>query len=255
MKERSLRRITETLESGEIPIWRHPEWAERFPWLVQGTTGRDGRDDETGFGLFGATPVGVSLDRWRRLRAATSLPTAVHSRQVHGARVDEWRTALPAGLVITEGADAHVTRCAGILLTISVADCVPVFLVAGEVRAVAVAHAGWRGVAGGAVDEALGALVGLGASVEEILVHCGPAICGECYEVGPEVHQAVCPGSGPAVKAPIDLRAAIADRVFRAGVREERFTVSTHCTLCGSGFFSHRGGSAGRQLGILGIRR
>lgn len=246
--------VTEVLEPGEIPLWRHPEWVERFPWLVQGVTGRDGPGDETGFGLFGPTPVGVALDRWRRLRATTALPAAVHSRQVHGDHVEEWPLPLPSGLMVTEGADAHVTRQPGILLTVSVADCVPVFLVAGSPRAVAMVHAGWRGVAAGVFERAFAALVGMGAIPSEVHAHCGPAICGECYEVGPEVHEAVRPGPGVFVKAPIDLRAALAQRAADVGMSRARFTTSTHCTLHGSEFFSHRGGSTGRQVGVIGIR-
>ena len=83
--------------------------------------------------------------------------------------------------------------------------------------------------------------------------HLGPAICGACYEVGPEVHEAL--GQPPPTdNAPIDLRAVQAHQLIEAGVAPERITVSAHCTRCGTGFFSHRAGDAGRQLGVLGIR-
>jgi YfiH family protein len=140
------------------------------------------------------------------------------------------------------------------LLTVSAADCVPVFLVAENSRIVAVAHAGWRGVAGGMVENALAAMLAHDARLEEVRVHCGPSICGRCYEVGPEVHQAIHLSGGPFVKAPIDLRAAIAIRFVDAGVRPERITLSSHCTYCGGDFFSHRRGSEGRQVGVLGVR-
>jgi copper oxidase (laccase) domain-containing protein len=54
---------------------------------------------------------------------------------------------------------------------------------------------------------------------------------------------------------PIDLRAAIAERAAAAGLDLERVTLSGHCTRCGPGaFFSHRAGSAARQMGVLGVR-
>lgn len=252
----TIRRVAEVLDPGDIPLWRHPEWADRFPWLTQGTTG-SGRSPETiDFGLFGESPVGAAVDRWRRLRETTRFPTAVHSRQVHGARVATWGEGLPEGLVVTEGTDAHVTGVPGVLVTVSVADCVPVFLVRESERAVAIVHAGWRGVAAGVFEAALENLAPAGSATEDVWVHCGPAICGVCYEVGPEVHEAVWPGiAPPAGKLPIDLAAAVGERAAAAGIAPARVTVSSHCTRCGEGrFFSHRGGSSGRQMGVIGVR-
>jgi copper oxidase (laccase) domain-containing protein len=75
--------------------------------------------------------------------------------------------------------------------------------------------------------------------------------------VGPEVHAAIHPDrEPPAAPTPIDVRAAIAGRALRLGLRPGHVTVSTHCTRCGPpDFFSHRGGSSARQMGVLGIRR
>jgi hypothetical protein len=159
-------------------------------------------------------------------------------------------------MVVTDGSDAHTTRLAGILLTISVADCVPVFMVAETEGTVGIAHAGWRGVAAGVVENALANLTSGGAALDGLWLHCGPAICGDCYEVGPEVHEAVRPGEPPPpAKTPIDLPAAIAERAHRAGISPEKLTVSSHCTLCGpADFFSHRGGSPARQIAVIGIR-
>ena len=93
-----------------------------------------------------------------------------------------------------------------------------------------------------------------GSRTGEIFMHCGPAICGECYEVGPEVHLAVHPARpSPAARAPIDLRGALAGRGIAAGLSAIRVTISAHCSRCGPGaFFSHRAGSVGRQMGVLG---
>ncbi|MDQ3388842.1 MAG: laccase domain-containing protein, partial [Gemmatimonadota bacterium] len=58
----------------------------------------------------------------------------------------------------------------------------------------------------------------------------------------------------PSSPSPIDLRAAIAARAARLGILPERITLSAHCTRCGEGeFFSHRGGSEARQMGVLGV--
>ena len=254
-----VRRVRETRADGAVPVHVHPEWARAFPWLVQGTTGAgaagdgDGLDDGLGdgfdLGLFGDTPVGTTLGRWRALREALGVPTAVHSRQVHGREIRIHDDPGP-GLVVGEGDDGHLTDRPGVLLTVSVADCVPISLVDPERRRIALLHGGWRGTAAGILGRGLDAL---GAAPGTVRVHLGPAICGRCYEVGPEVHEAL--GlPRPPTNTPVDVRAVQARQAVAAGVPADRVTVSEHCTRCGTGFFSHRGGSGGRQMGLLALR-
>lgn len=52
-----------------VPLRTNPEWRERFPWLVQGTTWR-GEGEPFDLGVSGGQPIGRTLDRWRRLREA-----------------------------------------------------------------------------------------------------------------------------------------------------------------------------------------
>lgn len=235
-----------------MPLWVHPEWEQRFPWLVQGTTG-------SGFdlGLFGEQPVGATLGRWRALRSMAGMHASVHSRQVHGAHLAVHGIDGLSGMLVMEGVDGHLSDRPGLLLAVSVADCVPVSLVHPGRRAIALVHAGWRGTAAGIVVRALERLQQVyGAAAGDLWLHCGPAICGDCYEVGPEVHAALWPEqTPPAEPTPIDVRAVIADQVTSAGIYPERMSLSAHCTRCGPGaFFSHRAGSAGRQMGVLGVR-
>lgn len=245
-----VRRVREPQSTG-VPLHRHPDWERDQPWLVQGTTGRGDGEEPFDLGLWGDGPVGATLGRWRELRAALGIPAAVHALQVHGTRIHHHDTTPAEGLLVMEGLDGHITARPGLLLTVSVADCVPVFLVAPEERRVAMLHAGWRGTAAGMVPAGIQRLAA--GRPETLLVHLGPAICGECYEVGPEVHEAL--GlERPAGNRPVDVRAVQARQAVAAGVPAERVSVSEHCTRCGTGFFSHRGGSAGRQMGVLGIR-
>ncbi|MGH7459047.1 MAG: polyphenol oxidase family protein [Longimicrobiaceae bacterium] len=243
--------VFEELAGGSgVPLWVHPEWAERFPGVVQGTTGRGGEEAPFDLGLWGAQPAGEALGNWRRLLEHTGAAGALHSRQQHGVRLRINKPPSLDGLLVVEGYDGHLTGVAGVLLTVSVADCVPVFLAGDQPGAVGVLHVGWRGVAGGMVE------VGIRRMRGPVRLHCGPAICGRCYEVGPEVHRAVHPDRpAPAGPLPIDLRAAIHQRALRAGVPAGRLTLSGHCTLCGpGGFFSHRRGDRERQLGVIGLR-
>lgn len=243
--------VRERRIDGAVPLFVHEEWAARFPFLVQGTTA--GGADDADLGLFRDAPVGAVMERWRRLRTATGSATAVHARQVHGARVLA-HGPLPAGLVIGEDADGHATREPGLLLTISVADCVPVTLVCPEPRAVAMLHAGWRGAAAGVLEAGIAALQAYGVGAGSLWVHLGPAICGRCYEVGPEVFAALGVAPVPADRR-LDLRSVLAARAAAAGVPAAQISSSAWCTRCDAGaFFSHRGGSSGRQLGIAALR-
>jgi copper oxidase (laccase) domain-containing protein len=116
-------------------------------------------------------------------------------------------------------------------------------------------HAGWRGTTIGVLERGVDLITEeFGTLPDDLHLHLGPAICGECYEVGAEVHLALgFPDPGEA--SPVDLRAYLALRAVEVGIAEARMTQSSWCTLCdGSPFFSHRRGDSARQVGFLGIR-
>lgn len=237
---------------GPVPVFTHPDWAGRFPWLVQGITGREGEFD---LRLFGDIPSGTLVERWLRLRQAVGCDGAVHARQVHGSDVLAHPAPLP-GLLVAERFDGHATQAAGLLLTVSVADCVPISLMDPERRAIALLHGGWRGIAAGILERGIETLRRLaGSAPADLYMHTGPAICGECYEVGPEVFTAL-RLEAPDAPTPVDLRGVLARRAARAGIPAGQTSTSAFCTRCGgSPFFSHRGGHAGRQMALLAIRR
>ena len=247
-------RVTEALDA-HVPALVHPGWRSEFPWLVQGTTTRGDVDRPFDLGLFAS---GSSRDvvetHWRRLLDVTGARCAVHAKQVHGSRVELHRDVAP-GLTLAGACDGHATGEAGVLLSVATADCVPVFVVASEVRAVAMLHAGWRGVAAGILERGLETMAkAFDARADELHVHFGPSICGHCYEVGPEVFEALSQAV-PGSPRPIDLRGVLAQRTVAQGVPSGQITVSTHCTRCtGSDLFSHRRGDGGRQVGFLGMR-
>ena len=255
-QERGARVVTEVSVPGAPPRVEHPEWREAMPWLAQGTTARWPDGTAYNMGLFGATPVRDAMARWAGLRAATGCPRAVHSRQVHGAAIAPHERTGP-GLFVGDGHDGHVTSTTGLLLTVSIADCVPAFLVDPRRRAVALVHAGWRGVARGVLESGIAALAEGGSQPAVLLLHLGPAICGECYEVGAEVFEAL-GEAAPAATAPIDLRGVLATRALAAGLGEAGITVSAHCARCERRgprrFHSHRAGDPERQIAYLGLR-
>ena len=133
-------------------------------------------------------------------------------------------------------------------MAVSIADCVPVFI-AHRSGALALLHSGWRGTAARIIERALDVFGMRGIPSAELTVHLGPAICGRCYEVSPDVYGRL---TGRSVDRPttVDLRSLIADHARIGGVR--RITVSPCCTRCdNSRFYSHRAGDSGRQLGVM----
>ena len=234
------------------PHWSHPGWTERHPWLIQGITGR-GADEGFDLSPFGVSPAGDVVRRWAELRRALGVTGAVHAPQQHGVGIRH-HTARRGGLHLVDPCDGHLTRTPGLLVTVAVADCVPITLVAPEVRAVAVLHAGWRGVAAGMAGAGLAALADrFGVGPAEVEAHLGPAICGTCYEVGPEVHAAL-GVDVPDGNRPVDLRGVITRDLVAAGLPLDRITTSTWCTRCGDApFFSHRAGASGRQVSYVAV--
>lgn len=208
------------------------------------TTGR-------GSGSFGTAsdePVRDVMGRWDALRLAVRPATRLATAsQVHGDHVLV-HAAGWSGWLRGDDADGHLSAVPGTAMAVSIADCVPVFL-AHPSGAAAILHSGWRGTAARIVLRGIAALATQGASAAELHVHLGPAICGRCYEVSPEVHARLT-GRTPPAPATVDLRALIATHARDAGVRH--LTVSDACTRCHNDrFYSHRAGDAGRQLGVI----
>lgn len=233
-----------------VPRLELRDWATAYG-LVAGVTTR-----QHGFslGLWSEEPVGPVMGRWRAFRNAFApgFPTVVLSHQAHGNAV-AWHDRVSPGWHILDGFDAHVTTTRGVLLTVTVADCIPVYLgVPG--RAVGLVHAGWRGVHREALKAAVSVLAARGnVSVTDIIMHCGVGICGTCYEVGSEVAEQL-----TGVKEPgpshVDLRSLLVVAARRLGI--ERVSVSPWCSAHDRDrFYSHRGsgGTDGRMIAYLGL--
>jgi YfiH family protein len=222
--------------------------------LVAGITAR-GSEGERGFdlGLWSEAPVGEVMSRWRLFRSAMAgFSTVVLGNQVHGTEV---RTVDGAGgWLQIEGVDGWVTTARGVLLTVTVADCIPVYLVVPG-RGVALLHAGWRGTAGGILERgAMTLATAARVDLADMIMHCGIGICGECYEVGSEV-MAGCglpvDGAGP---WQVDLRGVLAEQAGTLGIRA--VTRSARCSAHERPiFYSHRAsrGADGRMVAYLGM--
>jgi len=235
-----------------VPRAEVPEWRKRFG-LVAGLTVRGGNGGFS-LGLQTEEPVGQVMGRWRAFLHAVRepFPAFQMARQAHTAIV-VWHEGVGPGWHVTADVDGHATAQSGLLLGVTVADCVPVYLAAPGGAMFALLHAGWRGVAAGMLERGVGLLASrAGVGAADIAVHLGVGICGACYEVGPEVVKAI---EGRRVRGAthLDLRGALAARAERLGVRD--LSRSPHCTACSPDrFFSHRGsgGRDGRMVAYLG---
>lgn len=197
----------------------------------------------------------------------------VSASQVHGSRIYEAdRAAAPESpppegpfLVRLAGYDGFFTRRPGILLTVGVADCVPALLYAPDAGAVALLHAGWRGIAAGILPAALDRMGDAGIRPEALLAWWGPAVGPCCYPVGEEVVEAIRrTDAGRAIdtwvrgssEGPrVDLRGALSRQAEARGLRPSSIRVSPYCTSCSAEhFFSHRREpSGGRMLAFAGL--
>src|SRR5262245_21120107 len=101
-------------------------------------------------------------------------------KQVHGVTVQEFPS--PGG-----DGDAAFTRKAGVVCAVKVADCMPVLFTDDAASVVGVAHAGWRGMSGGVLENTIRAM---GVAPASLLAWMGPAISGRAYEVGEDVKAA-----------------------------------------------------------------
>lgn len=201
------------------------------------------------YGLGDGEPPAETLARWRALQAelAEMAPRLASARQIHGAKVLEHGEGSD-GWTRHAGADGHLTVARGVACAVTVADCVPVFI-AHPSGAVALLHAGWRGTAARIVEKGIGRLVDLGLDAADLRVHLGPAICGRCYQVGPDVFEQLT-GWQTIRNRNVDLRALLAEQAKESGVRQ--LSASPHCTRCDNDrFFSHRAGDAGRQVAVI----
>jgi hypothetical protein len=269
-----MKTLSEKLVDGPIPRAEVPGWREKYG-VVAGITMKP-----YDLGLWTADTVEATMTRWREFRKSEpGFTLYALGNQVHGSRVEVHSTQAPykrrprrsqvkrasqlqvqaptTEWRVLDGVDGHVADGMATMLCVTVADCTPVYLLHPKTKSVALLHAGWRGAAAGILERGLQSLLvaatGIPGDPAEagIVCHLGVSICRECYEVGPEVFEAVghpAPGGG---KGHLDVRAVIADQAEALGIKE--VTMSGHCSKHGEGWYSHRGGDKGRMVAYVGV--
>jgi len=226
-------------------------------------------------------PAANIQENYNRLQTAINWPNMPRAwvKQVHGGMVElidvetenEYGETLAAEIRDRFSgqisADALVCVVPGVLLTIRVADCIPILLASDDGQTVAAVHAGWRGIVAGILPKTVRAMheaAGVSAQPAKLLAAIGPAISLANFEVGEEVTaefsriqlaEAVQPASPTQPKPHVDLQKAALLQLQHAGLT--RVDGNTLCTFHDTAeFFSHRreSGQTGRQAAIIARR-
>jgi YfiH family protein len=191
------------------------------------------------------------------LESFNPLATA-EAEQVHGAGVAAVSAASTAGPVA--GCDGLITASPRVALIVRTADCLPLFFVDPQRRAIGLAHVGWRGLSKRLPSRAVLALRDIcGADPARMRVVIGPAIRACCYEVGPDVAALFAPGHVRVSRGRqlCDLPAVAREQLERAGVPRRQILDSGACTACEPDrWFSRRreGPQTGRMVSVIMLR-
>ncbi len=201
-------------------------------------------------------PANVTENR-RRFFATLGVDPSqtVSAYQVHGTQI----------LVATEpgrfeGFDAFVTNQSGLLLTVTVADCVPILICDPVRRVVAAVHAGWRGTIGQIVRLSIQTMCAdFQTNPIDCVAYVGTCIDDCSFEVGPEVAEQFLADVRPLAKKPgkflVNLKQANVRQLTDMGVPSAQIEVSPYSTvLHNANYFSyrHEQGQTGRMLAGIG---
>jgi len=213
----------------------------------------------------GDDPVAAATNR-AQLIERFALPTVPRwLQQVHGVDVLRFDAPAPSVAAAGEGAepiaDASVTSTPNTVLAILTADCLPVVFAAEDGSAVGAAHAGWRGLAGGVLENTAAAM---NVAPERLVAWLGPAAGPQAYEIGQEVFDAFVSRHARAAAAfvatrpghwKVDLYALARQRLTDAGVT--RVFGGGLCTISDpQRFYSHRRDArTGRMATLVWMQR
>lgn len=203
----------------------------------------------------GDDPAAVAANRQRLRQALVGADEPVWLEQVHGTRVID--AALARTGAKPEQADAAFARQPGACCVVMTADCLPVLFCDVTGRVVAAAHAGWRGLCAGVLEQTVAAMA---VPAQTLLAYLGPAIGPQAFVVGDEVRAAFVArdaGASAAFSAQAS-RKWLADIYHLARLRlsacgVDRIFGGAWCTVDDAArFFSYRrDGRTGRMASLI----
>lgn len=228
--------------------------------------------DNTGIVAHGITtrscgnmsPV-TGSDNYQHMASAlfqSDINTIFICRQIHGNNIykPEKKSVYPPE------ADALITNKRGITLSIFTADCLPIFILDPEKKAIGLVHAGWRGTMARIVQKTLLEMKKeYQTDAKDCITGIGPGICGKCYEIGATVVEYMLKeftGFTPFLqqknnKTLLNLFSLNKQQLKEAGVLEKNISMCEYCTAESNQlFYSYRmeGEDAGRMMSVLSLR-
>jgi YfiH family protein len=194
-------------------------------------------------------------DRWGLSTLVGLNPNhVVNPKQIHSAEVKSVYT--PGEIAAT---DALISKSNSIVLSIQVADCIPLFLADPLNGVIGLVHAGWRGVEKGIIPGTVNRMVQNGGSRKEIIAFMGPSIRQCCFEIGPEVSKKFpidCLINGNQDRSFLNLQQVAINQLKDSQVLDKNILLSEECTKCNPDkYFSYRrsGAKAGRMIAVIGL--
>jgi YfiH family protein len=142
-------------------------------------------------------------------------------------------------------ADALIAREKEIYLSITVADCLPIFFYDFQAKIIGLAHAGWRGIAGGIIQKTIKKMVSLGGNPQNMVVAVGPGINRCHFEIKKDVLKKFKQYNKFVEKRNnkywLDLRGIVQKQLRANGIREKNIENKNECTFCQKEkYFSYR---------------
>ncbi|WP_141431271.1 peptidoglycan editing factor PgeF [Bacillus sp. 03113] len=253
------------------------DWETRFPGLIAGFTTKNGGKSTNAFSSLNvgfhvhdstekvyenrqilANLLDMPLTNW----VGAEQTHYIHIQPITKAEKGKGASRYDQSFKQTDG---FFTFDKNILLTLCFADCVPLYFIHPKSKAIAIAHAGWKGTIQGIGREMVQQFNKNGIHATELLVVIGPSICEKCYVVDDNVIDLVRNNLADVEKKPytfikeheylLDLKELNRQILLHSGVLKENIVKTQFCTSCHQEYFySHRRdrGNTGRMMSFIG---
>ena len=156
-----------------------------------------------------------------------------------------------------DNSDGIVTTKEELILSIQVADCIPIFLFDIQNHNIGLVHAGWRGVHSRIIENSITRMKELDSKPTDIKVLLGPSIRQCCFEVGPEVSKLFNNKfqlKGKEERTLLDLQGVVVEKLGNMNIQSNNIIDINECTCCSERYHSFRrdGEKAGRMIAMFG---
>jgi YfiH family protein len=179
----------------------------------------------------------------------------VKPKQIHSNKVNI--VDVPGEILNLDGI---ITNLFDLVLSVQVADCIPIFIYDKSNNIIGLVHAGWRGVHKGIIENSIDKLNQLDSELMDVIILLGPSIRQCCFEIGPEVAELFDSKfqiEGESDRTYLDLQAVVKEKLLGKGVKHNQIFDVKNCTCCSDNYHSYRrdGKKAGRMIAMIGYKK